>query len=148
MKELGHGMLKVALAALLGLGCVHGYAEEDPSAPLESDWLELVKGYRGDKVGVELRDIENGDSGEPRKVVLAIPKTAIENPDSIEEVVVVGRKPEEPEPMDIRYEWLEDLDGENYGLLIHLTEDSQWPIRLFMSSKDGFIPRSITTMEP
>ena len=97
---------------------------------------------------MELREIENGDSGEPRKVVLAIPKTAIENPDAIEEVVVVGRKPEEPEPMDIRYEWLEDLDGENYGLLIHLTEDSQWPIRLFMSSKDGFIPRSITTMEP
>lgn len=104
---------------------------------LESDWLELVKGHKGKTLGLELREIEDGGSAGSRTVTIAIPKTAIEHPDTIEEVVVIGRKPDDPEPLDIQYEWLDDYDNDNYGLVIHLG-NVKWPIRLYMNSSPGF----------
>lgn len=105
--------------------------------PIESDWLELVKGYKGETLGTELREID--DDGDIRTVTLAIPKKSISHPDEIEEVVVVGRKPEEPEPLEIDYEWLDDYDNDNYGLVIRLGKNSRWPIRLYLNSDPGFI---------
>ena len=107
--------------------------------PLESDWMELVKGSRDEAFGAELREIEDSDSGEDHKITLAIPKSAISHPDAIEEVVVIGRKPEKPEPLDITYEWLDDYDSDNYGLVIRLGKDTNWPIRLYLNSGPGFI---------
>ena len=86
---------------------------QNGTEPLESDWLELVKGYRCDTLGTELVEIE--------------------------EVVVIGRKPEEPEPLDITYEWLDDYDNDKYGLVIRLGKNTRWPIRLYMNSDAGFI---------
>lgn len=116
-----------------------GSAAQDDSATLKTDWIELVKGYKGQTVGAEVRDIEPGDVEGTRKVTLAIPKKAIDSPAEIEEVVVIGRKPEEPEPLfNLRLEWLDDYDNDNYGLIIYMSEDSNWPIRLFMNSEAGF----------
>lgn len=117
----------------------HDETHEHEQAPLQSDWLELVKGYRGEAVGAEMREIEDGEDGETREITLAIPKKAIRHPDEIEEVVVYGRKPEEPEPLNIEYEWLDDYDEDNYGLVIRLGKNSRWPIRLYMYSDPGFI---------
>jgi hypothetical protein len=61
------------------------------------------------------------------------------HPDTIEEVVVVGRRPEKPEPLDISYEWLDDYDNDNYGLVIRLGKDSNWPIRLYLDSSPGYV---------
>jgi hypothetical protein len=122
-------LLLVPLAAL---------AQTD-NEPLESDWLQLVKGYRGDTYGAQVREIEDGETSDTQKITVAIPKSAISDPDTIEEVVVIGRKPEEPEPLDITYEWLDDYDNDNYGLVIRLGKDSKWPIRLYMYSNTGFI---------
>ena len=109
------------------------------SVLLESDWMELVKGSRDEAFGAELREIEDGDGGDTHKITLAIPKTAISHPDAIEEVVVIGRKPEKPEPLDISYEWLDDYDNDNYGLVIRLGKDTKWPIRLYLNSDPGFM---------
>jgi hypothetical protein len=109
------------------------------SETLETDWLELVKGYRGDTMGAELVEIEDGDTADVQEITLAIPKTAINHPDAIEEVVVIGRKPEKPEPLDITYEWVEDYDEDNYGLVIRLGRNTNWPIRLYMNSDAGFV---------
>ena len=106
---------------------------------LQSDWLELVKGHKGESMGVELMSIEPGDTEGTQKITLSIPKESMSHPDTIEEVVVMGRKPEKPESLDIRYEWLQDYDNDNYGLVIHIGSDSNWPIRLFMNSEAGFI---------
>jgi hypothetical protein len=106
---------------------------------LESDWMELVKGSRDEAFGAELREIEDGDTGDTQKITLAIPKSAISHPDAIEEVVVIGRKPEKPEPLDISYEWLDDYDSDNYGLVIRLGKDTNWPIRLYLNSDPGFM---------
>jgi hypothetical protein len=108
----------------------------------ESDWLELVKGYKGATLGAELVDIKDDETGESQEVTVKIPKSAIRHPDEIEEVVVVGRrpdKPELPEPIDISYEWLDDYDNDNYGLVIRLGKNSRWPIRLYMNSDPGFV---------
>ena len=102
---------------ILALSCaVLAASAQNENGTLKTDWIELVKGYKGDTVGAEVREVEQ-EKG-VRKVTLAIPKTAIESPDEIEEVVVVGRKPEEPEPLlNIRMEWLDDYDNDNYGLI-------------------------------
>jgi hypothetical protein len=112
---------------------------QDNSGTLKTDWIELVKGYKGQSVGTEVREIEEGDVEGTRKITLAIPKEAVDSAGEIEEVVVIGRKPEEPEPLfNLRMEWLDDYDNDNYGLIIYLSEDSDWPIRLFMNSEAGF----------
>ena len=147
MSKINHKLTAALLAAVLGVSVLPASAEEDPPEPLETDWLKLVKGYRGGAVGAELREIEERQGGDTRKVVIAIPKTAIEHPDAIEEVVVVGQKPPKREPSEISYQWLDDYDEENYGLVIRLSKDTQWPIRLYMRSDEGFIPRTITTLE-
>ena len=74
---------------------------EGDAQPLQSDWMQLVKGYRDPGTGVEMREIEYGDDAATRTVTLSIPKSSMANPADIEEVVVVGRRPEKPEPLDI-----------------------------------------------
>lgn len=108
--------------------------------PLQTDWLELVKGYRGSSVGAQLQEVEEGEQPGTQKITLSIPKAAMGNPDGIEEVVVVGRRPEKPEPiLDVSYEWVDDYDNDNYGLIIRLSKDTKWPIRLYMYSEPGYI---------
>ena len=120
----------LAAAALLALSAsAHGAGN-----PMESDWLELVKGSRGDKMGAELMDIEQGAEGTTNKVTLRIPKQSMRDPDEIEEVVVVGKMPEKSEPMNVRYEWVRDYDDDSHGLIIHLGSESNWPIRIFMNA--------------
>jgi hypothetical protein len=109
------------------------------SETLESDWLELVKGYRGSALGTEIVKIEDGDSPATQEITLTIPKDAIGDTDAIEEVIVIGRMPEKPEPLDITYEWLQDYDKDNYGLVIRLGKNTNWPIRLYMNSNPGFV---------
>ena len=110
----------------------------DDNEPLKSDWLYLVKGSRDDTVGAQVREIEDGDTQDMQKITLSIPKAALSNPDAIEEVVVIGRKPKKPKPLDISYEWVDDYDKDNYGLVIRLGKDSNWLIRLYMYSDTAF----------
>ena len=133
-----HRLLVISLWLLLPLAVL----AQDSQAPLQSDWLELVKGYREDTMGVELREVDDSETDGTRKITLAIPKSAMGDPDTIEEVVVVGRRPEKPEPMfkfDASFEWLDDYDNDNYGLVIRLSKDSKWPIRLYLYSDTGYI---------
>jgi hypothetical protein len=125
----------LALALLIAPGSM---AQSGPD-PMQSDWLELVEGYRGDDLGVQVVEIEEGDSADMQKVTLAVPKKAVANPNEIEEVVVIGRMPEKSEPLDITYEWVADYDSDNYGLVIRLGKDTNWPIRLYMNSAPGFV---------
>ena len=112
---------------------------QDNGHPLQSDWMELVKGHRDPETGVEVKEVEHSPAADTRTVTLAIPKSYMADPNEIEEVVVIGRRPEKPEPLDITYEWLDDYDNDNYGLVIRLGKNSNWPIRLFVDSSAGFI---------
>jgi hypothetical protein len=125
------------IACTLVLGPLVALAQNS-SEPLQSDWLELVKGSRGETLGAEVVEIEEGEAEGTQTVTLSIPKSSMSHPDAIEEVVVYGRRPEKPEPLDITYEWLDDYDNDNYGLVIRLGKNTRWPIRLYMNSDAGF----------
>ncbi len=127
----------IAGMALLFTGPVLSQSGDEA---MKTDWIELVKGYKGATTGAEVREIEENAADGTRTITLAIPKTSMRHPDEIEEVVVVARKPEEPEPLfNLRLQWLDDYDNDNYGLVIHLGKDSNWPIRLYMNSESGYM---------
>ncbi len=112
------------------------------SLPMESDWMELVTGHRDERTGTEVRSIESDGESGYQTITLAVPKKKVGSPDAIEEVVVIGRKPEKPEPLlDMNYEWLDDYEDDNYGLVIRLRKDTEWPIRLYVDSEAGFVNR-------
>jgi hypothetical protein len=126
-----------ALICALGVGAI---AQEDTTS---TDWLPLVEGYEGEKVGARMRTVEADESTGGQTLVISIPKIAISDPSQMEEVVVVGQAPEDRKPLfDFKYEfeWLDDYEDDNYGLLIRLGKGNSWPIRVFMRSDDG--PRS------
>ena len=112
---------------------------EDDAQPLQSGWMQLVKGYRDKATGVEMKEVASGETADSRTITLSIPKSSINKPSDIEEVVVIGRRPEKPEPLDITYEWLDDYDNDNYGLVIRLGKNSNWPIRLYIDSSPGYM---------
>ncbi|GAB3269606.1 hypothetical protein [Parahaliea aestuarii] len=110
-------------------------------ATQQTDWMQLVKGYKDQKVGAELRDIQVEDTFGGQKVTIAIPKSAMAHPDTMEEVRVVGQRPEQMEfefPIDFRHEWVDDYDNDFYGLVLYLGKDATMPIRLYMESSSGF----------
>ena len=135
---MGSTHFRPGLLGLLLLIPLAVLAQED-NQPLQSDWIDLVKGYRDQGSGVEMREVEYGSEAGVRTITLAIPKSSRINPDEIEEVIVVGRRPPKPEPLDITYEWLDDYEDDNYGLVIRLGRDSNWPIRLYLDSSPGFM---------
>ena len=113
---------------------------ETGSDGMHSGWLDLIKGSRDDTTGAELMAIEQGEIEGRQKVTIAIPKSSMGNPDTIEEVVVVGKAPEKGGPLplpNIEYEWVKDYDEDNHGLIIHLGDGAVWPIRLQMKAPPG-----------
>ena len=108
----------------------------------QTGWLELVKGAKDNTVGAQLVNIEEGDTADTQKITVAIPKASLQNRDDIEEVLVIGQRPpapEKPKPIKFTYEWVSDFDNDNYGLVIRLGKDTNWPIRIYLNSEPGFI---------
>jgi hypothetical protein len=107
---------------------------------METDWLEFVKGYKGSTVGAEVREADRDPTTGGSRLVIAIPKTAMDAPSMMEEVRVVGQAPQEIDLLpDFEYEWVDDYDNDFYGLIIKFSEDTQWPIRLYIESDSGFV---------
>ncbi len=112
--------------------------EDAPKPGMETDWLEFVKGYKGNVMGAEVREVEQGEQGQ--RLVIAIPKASMADPDTIEEVRVVGQAPQEIDLIpEFEYEWVDDYDNDFYGLVIRFSDDTRWPIRLYLHSDTGFI---------
>ncbi len=114
----------------------------DGGQPQQTGWLELVKGYKGDVMGAEVREVTS-EPGQGRQLIIAIPKVQLADRDAIEEVRVVGRAPEKDEPVFdfnlLQYEWVDDYDNDYYGLLIRYDDETSMPIRLYMHSRHGSI---------
>lgn len=129
-----------ALACGLSVIAFGAIAQVDDSA-MQTDWMEFVKGARDSGSGTEVVEVEEGEEDGIRTVTLAIPKKSVDDPAEIEEVLVIGQAPEKKEPMgmNITYEWISDYDEDNYGLIIRLREDTNWPIRLYLNSDPGFV---------
>lgn len=124
-------------------GCLMAAAAMAQNDILESDWLDLVRGHRGEQLGLEVRDSQVDPETGQRQVVIAVPKVALGREPAMEEVRVVARRPERPDLLpdlpDLEYEWVDDYDNDNYGLLVRFTEDQRTPLRLYFSSESGFL---------
>ncbi|MEH6569872.1 MAG: hypothetical protein V7709_12390 [Halioglobus sp.] len=133
-------MKKGNIRALTGLALLLPALSLTQNQMTETDWLEMVEGYTGSAVGAQMRKIEKDEATGGQKLTISIPKIAISHPDAMEEVIVVGQAPEERGPLfdfKYEYEWLDDYDNDNYGLVIRVGKETNWPIRLFMHSDDG-----------
>ena len=130
-----------ALILLLLPGIAAVAQVEAPTKPgMETDWLEFVKGYKGGVMGAEVREVEEGTDGKGSTLIIAIPKVAMADPDQIEEVRVVGQAPREIDLIpEFEYEWVDDYDNDYYGLVIRFSDETRWPIRLFLQSDAGFV---------
>jgi len=102
---------------------------------LETDWLELKEGHEGDKIHAKVQRIKlpelGGDGGQ--HLILTIPKDELESTDKVREVVVVGKRGDKEEALSgTSYEWSEDYENDNYGLIIKLDKMENYPIRVYL----------------
>ena len=102
---------------------------------LETDWLELKEGHEGDKIHAKVQRIKlpelGGDGGQ--HLILTIPKDELESTDKVREVVVVGKRGDKEEALSgTSYEWSEDYENDNYGLIIKLDKMQNYPIRVYL----------------
>ena len=113
------------------------------SGLLETDWIELVRGYRDEDSGVQVREVTEDRETGTMQLQIAVPKAAMGEVMEMEEVRVVGRRPEKFEFRkllpEFEYEWVDDYDNDHYGLLVRFTEKQKTPLRLYFSSETGFL---------
>ena len=117
------------------------FAQAQDSELAGANWIDLVKGGKSEATGAEVREVKTAEDGS-KQLVIAIPKVAMENPEDMEEVVVIGQAPEKIDfdfIPEFQYEWVDDYDNDYYGLLIRLDENSDMPLRLYINSDEGFI---------
>ena len=110
MKKLILSAALMATSISFGLGS----ASAQDKAMMETDWLELVKGYKGAGVGAEVREVGTDKEGGQR-LVIAIPKASMPDHSQMEEVVVVGQAPGKIEfdlIPEFEYEWVDDYDND------------------------------------
>jgi hypothetical protein len=100
----------------------------------ETDWLELKEGHEGKKIHAKVQRIKLPELGSDggQNVTVTIPKNKLKGSDKVREVVVVGQRDGKEEVLPgIRYEWSEDYESDNYGLIIQLEKMQNYPIRLY-----------------
>ena len=109
------------------------------SLGMQSDWLELVKGHRDSKSGVQIMDVNSDPDTGHQTAMIRIPKTALNDDSDMEEVRVIGKAPEKYEMPDLlpelETEWVDDYDNDHYGLLVKLNSEQKIPFRLFFSAQ-------------
>lgn len=105
---------------------------------LRTDWIEPVEGFSEKSLGAQIRSIESAPADEGgTRVTIAIPKGSVANAEDIEEVIVLGRKPDKTEPtLDISHEWVADYDRDYYGLVLYLGKNGNIPLRLYFKGQD------------
>jgi len=122
-KSIGRTVLLASLTM-----CPHLWA-----ADLQTDWIEPVQGYEEGNLKATVRAREVSPEDGSTKLIISIPKTSVSDRETIEEVIVYGKRDEDQsEPqLDIRHEWLTDYDRDNYGLVLYLGKEGNIPLRLF-----------------
>lgn len=135
-------MLKNALAVLaacsLSLSVGSAAIAQTVSPGMETGWMDLVKGHIDDDMGAEVHEVSADPETGERRVIVRIPKEALEDESMMEEVTVYGRAPDKMEIdlslPDLETEWIDDYDNDYYGLLVRLKDGPETPIRLFFNA--------------
>ena len=144
MKSYGIKILRSASLVAMATSLLLPVASaQNDSGLLETDWIELVRGYRDEESGVQVRDVIKDRETGAMQLQIAVPKAAIGDVMEMEEVRVVGQRPEKFEFRkllpEFEYEWVDDYDNDHHGLLVRFTEKQKTPLRLYFSSESGFL---------
>ena len=131
------------IAAVLVLLLSAAATAQSDADLLKTDWIDLVKGYKDADSGVEVREVVRNKEDGGMQVIVAVPKMRMGDGTDIEEVRVVGQRPEAIDPRqwlpELEYEWVDDYDNDHYGLLVRFTEEQKIPLRLFFSADTGYL---------
>lgn len=106
----------------------------------DSGWLEQKEGQTNEQ-GFTVKAIKSGEQG-IKLITIAVPKEKLNSRKSdIEEVVVIGQRTEKRESLlrNVSYEWVDDFENGDYGLIIKLQEDSKMPLRLRFSVDESTV---------
>lgn len=110
-----------------------------PLLALDTGWLELEEGHIDNQSGSSVRSVTQQD--DKQIITVAIPKSQLKRDNKgLEEIVIIGRRQKDAkeEPLlDVSYEWANDIEGDNYGLIIKLKHNSKMPIRLHFARDEG-----------
>lgn len=110
-----------------------------PLLALDTGWLELEEGHIDNQSGSSVRSVTQQD--DKQIITVAIPKSQLKRDNKgVEEIVIIGRRQKDAkeEPLlDVSYEWANDIEGDNYGLIIKLKHNSKMPIRLHFARDEG-----------
>lgn len=130
----------LALAGTLLLPVANAQSDADL---LQTDWIELVRGYKDAESGVQVRNVINDRETGAVQLQIAVPKAHMGDVTEMEEVRVVGQRPQEIDIRqwlpDFEFEWVDDYDKDHYGLLVRFSEEQKTPLRLYFSSDSGFL---------
>src|SRR6056297_822195 len=135
-----NGTFLAAAASLLLFMAVGARGDE----LLQTNWIEMVRGFQDADSGIRVREVTQDDSGATH-LQIAIPKVGMAGVMDMEEVRVIGQRPQEFEFRnllpELEYEWVDDYDNNFYGLLVHFKGGPKTPLRLFFSAESGFLQR-------
>lgn len=138
MKTMRTATSLAAAASLLLVVSVGARGDE----LLQTNWIEMVRGFQDADSGVRVREVTQDDSGATH-LQIAIPKVRMADVMDMEEVRVIGQRPQEFEFRnllpELEYEWVDDYDNNFYGLLVHFKGERKTPLRLFFSAESGFL---------
>jgi hypothetical protein len=143
-------MLRHCLVAVLTCAACAVSAQEI-SPGMQTGWLELVKGHKGDRVGAEVHDVREGAEADDQEVLVAIPRSAVADNSVIEEVRVIGQAPDktEIELPEFETQWVDDYDKDYYGLLVRVKGGMKTPFRLFVfSNAGGAVDGAVQAVDP
>lgn len=106
---------------------------------LDTGWLELEAGHIDTQSGSSVRSVNQQDDGQI--ITVSIPKSRLKRDNKgVEEIVIIGRRQKDAQEerlLDVSYEWAKDIEGDNYGLIIKLKNNSKLPIRLHFARDEG-----------
>ncbi len=97
---------------------------------VESGWLDAARGFKGDKLGVEVVSVSKRDEASVSKIKVALPKYEEKE---IEEVVVIGRRGDIDYTitLDQPVEIIRDFENGRSGIVVHLGEKT--PFKLLIN---------------
>lgn len=104
----------------------------------QTDWIEPVVGFKDKMMGAEVQSVELTPANDGSTVMIKIPKDKMAPPDQIQEIIVLSMKPPEKEQkkIQISHEWATDFAGDYYGLILHVGESGNLPIRVYFKGLD------------
>ncbi len=108
------------------------FGEKVEASPVsvESSWLSVAQGFKGERLGAEVVSVFKEKGGYMRKVHISIPR---EEKKEIEEVLVIGRRGDVDYTikLDQPVEVIRDFENGRSGIVIHLGEKA--PFKLLIN---------------